>query len=355
MSLIRFQEYDGAFSVDEMEFYKRMSSSEEDIVAICGTLVSGIGNKYSDFDVHVFCRERPKLTAAHFDNHDWVSSGDGIWVSPGEIPENSKLRGTWDFWDELDRSIDIKYWEMNEIKETCSDFHQRYVDSTKDLGFMKHSDFSTYGIGDSTLFAKLFEALVVLNADKFDDIISPFSKEQYCYLAYRYHTPVYDDFRDILGAYKSGDMDTTISFLRQYCENVAWSFSHLLMSPNTNRKWVSALVSRWPAPYLELSKIYQQSLNSNLKNLDEKKEYIRRMLNWSDDIFSKSIDILETIDTFVSPREIDDFWRSNLIERAGKKITSEQSKQEYIWYSRLGRKDAVRLSTFLEIEYDESK
>lgn len=44
----------------------------KDGVVIAGTIVEGIGNHLSDFDVYVLCEERPKLQNINPKRHHWV-------------------------------------------------------------------------------------------------------------------------------------------------------------------------------------------------------------------------------------------------------------------------------------------
>lgn len=326
--------------ISKNDFLNHAGADENSTVLVCGTLVSGIGNVQSDFDIHVFCEQRPLITKEHFSKHDWICDDEGKWVEETTFTEGQRLKSTWDFWDKLETSIDIKFWTYSEIEELCAEYKTKCDAAKLNLGFMRKTDFLQYGIGDGTAFAKIFSGICIQNEERFKALTRIFELEDYCYLAYRYHVPLYDDFRDIVGAWRSNDLEAAVVFARIYFELTCWSFSHVFGDPNTNRKWISSMTKYWNAPYLEFGEDFRKIYFSRVDTDDAKKRFITEAITWSDKAFSLLITEMKKRPKYHNLDDMEVFLKQKILHGGGKS-TELQSKVEWDWYKRLFSNDFV--------------
>lgn len=334
MENIRFKEGQRAVELPVSDLLAQVTHSDGDIVVLCGTLVTGYGNANSDFDVHVFCDELPIVEPHHFDVNDWISNDQGQWLDRATLQPGQRMKGLWNFWDDVKRAVDVKYWLVDEYQAYLQTFRDRYDDAIQKLGYLRSSAYGLYGIGDNTALAKIFEGRCALGGDRFDAVNSILSKDQYCYLAYRYHLPTYDDFRDAAGAFVSEDYDNAVAFARKYAELTGWAFSHLLGNPNTNRKWVLEMVKRWPAPYDSLSARFVELYFRGLPDVEARRRFVLDVVALCDEILAASVPLQRQNPAFDFVDETRAFWAAKLGQDAEAGVRSEQLRLEYDWYAR---------------------
>lgn len=323
-----------SMDIPRSDFISHTGTDPLSTVLLCGTLINGLGNIQSDFDMHVFCDQRPLITKEHFSKHDWICDDEGNWVEESTFVEGRRLKSTWDFWDKLETSIDIKFWTYPEIESLCKDYKSRANAARINYGFMRKTDYLQYGIGDGTAFSKILSGKCIQNEEGFLRIKEIFSLEEYCYLAYRYHVPVYDDFRDIVGAWRSGDLESAAVFARIYLELTCWSLSHVLGDPNTNRKWISAMTKQWGPEYKTLGENFRRIYFSPVDTTESRVKFVTDAVSWADEAFSVMIPEMKSRDQFHNLDEMGLFLEQKIMG-GGSKSTSLQSAVEWNWYRRI--------------------
>lgn len=332
--------------MNSREFTSDIKTTDDSVVLVCGSLITGYGNSNSDFDIHVFNVEKPTIKKTDFAVNDWIVNEHSEWVDLATFKPDQKMKGTWNFSDKYKSALDVRYWTFDEFAETLAEYEERYKSACVDLGFIRTPQLMLYGIGDSTALAKIFQGVCIRGHDKFSGISSGFGLEHYCYLAYRYHAPTYDEFRDIAGAFLSRDYDNALEFCRIYLELCAWSFSHILLNPNTNRKWIPMMVRNWPDNYQSFSDRYIELYNRATDTTEKKISYILDGVTLADDIFRAAYIEQITNPVFNKVEEVKAFW-SNKLMGVNNEMT-EQSKLEYDWYSRLFTDDFLPADKLIE-------
>ncbi len=320
--------------IPKSDFVRKTRATSQDCVIVSGTLISGIGNIQSDFDVHVFCRERPLITEEMFDEHDWICDDNGQWVDRQSFMKGARLQATWDFWDKLESSIDVRYWTLEEINALRDESQSEYNEVKKTLGMVRRMDYMIYGLGENTALTKILSGRVIQNKAMFDEIFSEFGLKEYCYMASRHHTTVYDDFRDISGAWRSGDFDAAVSFARIYTELTAWCVSHTFGDPNTNRKWILPMTKFWPKRAEQLGADFRGIFLADFSTTEKKKKFVVDCIEWCDKAFLVMLQETSERSEYHDAEEMAKFTQDKLLA-SPTKASFEQSKVEYEWYRRL--------------------
>ena len=329
-------------------FLSQISVPEDSSVIVAGTLINGYGNKYSDFDVHIFCSNRRVIAPEDFQTHDWIVNGDEEFVELTTLRYNQTLAEAWKYWEEENKILDVRYWTYDDFEILLKEFALIYEEVSRDLGYIRTPGTSEFGIGDYTTFSKIFEGVILQGRDKLEGLFSIFDRPKYCYLAYRYHLPTYDDFKDIVGALGSDDVDNATVFARNYVELAAWSFSHLLRNPSTNRKWVLETVKNWPIDHHDIAEDYIHLYFLGQNDDSAKRRYVLRALQLADEIFLRSVSLQRSHSVFDRLAESEQYWRQKLIGKNQDRPTNHHSEMEFEWYKRIFSEDFLPSEQLIE-------
>ncbi|HLO76002.1 MAG TPA: hypothetical protein VK196_06045 [Magnetospirillum sp.] len=316
-------------------FLATLPHHPSDDVFLCGSLVEGLGNEHSDFDVYVVTDAYPRLRDGTFFTGRMCRTLKGEWVFGATLPPDAEVGEVLDLHAVGGRCVHITYMARADIARRFDDIEQRYAGARQDLGDIRDERYDEYGIGDRTMVHKLLAGRR-LHAGAWDGRIG-FSElaGKYAYLAYRYHNASWDIALDISGAWFSGDMDLCVHFTRRFMEYCAWGFSHLLGFTNTNRKWIVALVKRWPEPHASLARTFMDLYFGDVRTAQRQQDFVAAALDWTDRVFAAGVDVQRSTPQAPPPEE----WKAYFLDMFVRiQDPSALQIREYLWSLRLVQK-----------------
>ena len=271
-----FSYLDGALVISAEDILKKAAVKDDDIVVLSGTLVEGIGNRHSDLDIYVICKEKPSAEAIGGRNFVGLSQDGNV----GQI---------YDYLDDVGFGFDVEYFTFDEIealKAKIDAFHARACSSSKILR-------PRLELAEDDAIHKFHVGTVLQGKDAFARLLPPSTFEKIAFVMYRNRTGGYPEVKDMMGAWASGDIDTCIQVTQMYLTEQASGLCHLLGSTNTKPKWVFANLKRLPAEFSEIGERTRAWLLGD-KSTDAKgREAILQACDLIDDIFQAGGSILE--------------------------------------------------------------
>jgi len=324
------------FNIDTKDILQRIYASEDSTIVICGTLITGYGNRYSDLDVHVITEKPIPITQTVFEHNEWVQDYDGNYLKSFSLQNNSFLKSSWNYWQKFGFAVDVKYWSHCSLKKLLDKMQFDYDYAQNNVGYLRFPQYMVYGIGDNTVLSKIYDGMVIKSANqKYYEIIKRFDRSKYCYLAYRYHMPSYNEYRDIIGSFLDKDYTNSVRMTENYSELAMWSFSHLLGYVTTNRKWIMEVVDRITPDFGSIAAEYK-ALNYMEKTTDRNKiDYIKRSLNLVDDIFRQSFIVKQKDPTVYNTNILKIYWNEKKMIFDKKFIDVKNYSQfEFEWHKR---------------------
>ncbi|MBD9490496.1 hypothetical protein [Ensifer sp. ENS11] len=220
----------GQLQISRDEILRRCGPAHGDIVILSGTLVEGIGNKHSDIDVYVICDKLPPVR--HTGEHSFFVEQDG------------GLRTFVDYIREDGFAFDVEYYTRSEVeamKEGVFDLYRLARERTKTLRKKlppSHED----------ALHKMQVGIAVTGGTEFAQLFSAEFWKQLSFVQYRNRTGGYPEFKDVMGTWGSGDLDTSLLVCTMFLMDQAAGLCHLAGSTNAKPKWVLQNLKNLPEP-----------------------------------------------------------------------------------------------------------
>ncbi len=319
---------DGRIRMPLASLLRHVHAEAEDLVVVAGSLIEGIGNWTSDFDIYVFSdTRRTEFPAA--EHHRRYDSKEKV--------------GTFDFMDDFSFSVDVYYHSHAELQELTARMREQYrqrMQRTK----VAAADLPKY---HQKLAHRLFDSLVVQGERKLLDALAGLTRAQYGYVAYRQYACPYPDFRDIVGSWRLPDLDTCVYQARHFLRWQMMAFTHLNGNVNMNEKWVFQLAKRLPPQHAALAERFMQATFGACASDSDKRATVIACLDTCDALFDAARPILDRHPDFLSCDKAQALTRS---EREGYSRWHSEVGLEFAFRSRLFTAGLPPLRDFLPEE-----
>jgi hypothetical protein len=307
---------DGRVEMPMRDLLGHVHADEADIVLIGGTLIEGIGNWTSDFDIYVITNQRRGNFPIHEHHRTYTTK--------------EKVSGTFDFMEDYSFTVDVYYRELQEFENLILRMKEEYQECRH-----RTKIFASRMPDHNKKFAhRLFDARVVQGEERFKEIFIGITREEYCYVAYRQVTCAYPEFRDIVGSWRDGDLDTCSYLARTFLRRQVLGFTHLNGNINMNDKWAVKLARRLPDRFRPLGDRFVELLNRGIAGDGQKRRLILDCLDLADDIFAASQPLLDADPAFQPCSE-------------GREITAAERARYDRWHPELTREFAYRSRLFM--------
>jgi hypothetical protein len=307
---------DGRVSLPVRELLKHVHATDRDIVLISGTLIEGIGNWTSDFDIYVIVDQRRDGFPTERHHRTYATKG--------------KVSGSFDFMDGYSFTVDVYYRERAELAKLVEKMRAEYAERRYRTKIMP----SKMPDHDQKFAHRLFDMILVQGEEEFRRIFTGITRDEYCYVAYRQVTCAYPEFRDIVGCWRDGDLDTGCYHARTFLRRQMLGFTHLNGNINMNEKWTVKLAKRLPARFRPLGQRYVELQNRGAGSDGEKRRLIVDCLDLVDDIFAASRRLLNANPAYLTCAEAAD-------------VTARERAQYTRWHPELTREFAYRSRLFM--------
>ncbi|MFD0707433.1 hypothetical protein [Photorhabdus akhurstii] len=279
-----------------------------DAAFLGGSLIEGTGNRYSDIDVHVvtetLLREKEIEPKRHY---RVLSSSRSILT--GKTPEDdvflihTVIPGS-------HVKVDIEYRTIQEIERLASVVQETFDYAVRSLVLLtKYMDNR-----NMAFIHRLFNSIELCGVDRLDGLRQQIGKHRFEYLMYRWKASDFSVLLDLLGAWESKDWIRCADMARENMVTQFQAYTHLCGNTHYHRKWIMTYAKR----YIEYSPLFQRFLTLIMASCgttpESQKAYILATIDFVDDVFEASHEILRIERSFPSGNAacalIDEYFRS---------------------------------------------
>jgi hypothetical protein len=274
------------------EIRNKIYSSADDCIVIAGTIIEGIGNSLSDFDVYVIGNDKPSFAEIKASEHHWVYAGDDN--SSVTTDSTGKVHQIFDYIGAENYAWDTEYWTAGEVGSLLQRVHEDYARLSKH-GFRA----GTLGSKTADFLHKILAGLKLQNAPKFEKLVSKLNVAELCYVLYRQYAGGYPYFRDISGAWHAGNLDLAVFGTREHVYDQVMSLTFLELLTNSKLKWLFDKVSMLPSGSRRVAETFVTFNNMPARNDGEKREFVLAGLDLIDLVFDRNRILLDSRPEFL--------------------------------------------------------
>jgi hypothetical protein len=219
--------------VDPDLVLSKLSPQEDSVVILSGTLIEGIGNSHSDLDVYGFAPHLPDAGAAR---HNF------------SVVEEDKLGQFYDYIDDSGLGFDVEFYTYLELSEIIGSMDQLYARAKASTKLLR----AQLPHEEEDLIHKLLVGQILKGDRAHLSVDFENLRDRFCFLKYRNLVGGFPEFKDVRGAFTSGDCDTALFTMRNYVSNQALGMTCLIGDSNPKVRWLSRKLKRLPPPLRDL-------------------------------------------------------------------------------------------------------
>jgi hypothetical protein len=225
----------GRVRVDAADLLSHGRAESRDVVILSGTLLEGIGNLYSDLDLYIIGHELPPKGPDSLSMQ--VVREDGRVRRVNEILE-----------DTANIVLDVQYYTFRELATLARSLDELYAESRRNSRIFRkalHPD-------DEDLIHKLLTGTVLQDPTGRFNARESFNAGKFCFLKYRNEVCGYAEFRDLVGSWTDGDLDSCLYNIRSYLISQVSGAMFLAGNTNPRPKWFVRRLASLGEEYTEL-------------------------------------------------------------------------------------------------------
>lgn len=328
---------DGRVNVDQTFIDEQIYLREGDVAIAAGTLIEGIGNRFSDVDMYVFTDERRSCEDITYHKHHRVlsverdilnetSHGKQVFLIHTVVP-NSGVK------------VDVEFDTFSEVEATFAQAKGIYHYACNNLVLLT----KVLTVRQQNLIHRLFNCLVLRNQPRFHDLLTGISRWEYCYVAYRWSASDFSALLDLMGAWDKREIDRAVDLARENLIQQMSAYFHLLGSTNMRRKWLLTYLHQLTVPEALRLRFLDLFYMMGVGDLRSREQYVFHTLDLIDDIQEASREKLLENPVFPSGQAALDTLHSNCF---GSAATSDYAEVEFRYRSRV-YVEGVRPTRFL--------
>lgn len=316
----------GHVRVDQSFIDGQIYFRKGDVAIAAGTLIEGIGNKFSDLDMYVFTEERRSCEEIAYRQHHRVLSVDRDILS-----ETSRGKQVFLIHTVVPNSgvkIDVEFDTFAEVEALFDQVKSIYDYACNNLVLLT----KVLTVRQQNLIHRLFNCLVLRNEPRFQELLGGISRWQYCYVAYRWFASDFSVLLDLMGAWDKQEIDRSVDLARENLIQQMSAYLHLVGSTNLRRKWLLTYLHQLPVPDAIRFRFLNLFYMTGVTDRRSKEQFVFSTLDLIDEIQEASREKLLDNPYFPSGRAALDTLHANCF---GSAATSDYGETEYRYRSRV--------------------
>lgn len=276
----------GRVVVDPFELLGRSRATDQDVVVLSGTLLEGFGNLYSDLDLYVIGEHLPTKGAEV--PATLVIREDGCVRRINETLEES-----------ANILLDVQYYTFRELETLARSLRTLYLESLQGTQIYRKALHPE----DEDLIHKLLTGRTLQDGAGRFDARKTFDPGTFCFLKYRNEMGGYAEFRDLVGSWTAGDLDTCLYNTRNYLISQVSGMMFLAGNTNPRPKWFVRRLASLDKNYSNLREGVMLWLDSARHTLPQKREAVQGACDLIDVAYRHCRNLLQTSPRYFSVEE----------------------------------------------------
>ncbi|MEP3296583.1 MAG: nucleotidyltransferase domain-containing protein [Pseudophaeobacter sp.] len=253
-----------------------------DTAFVGGSLVEGVGNSYSDIDVHVLV-DRPLMSQEiDIDSHYRVLSPSRSILQDGDVDQEVFLIHT--LVPETHIKVDVEYRTYEDFDRMVARIHAIFDYAVQSpLLLTKDIDHR-----EKAFLNRIFNSVALANETRLQMLCDKIGKERLTYLLYRWNASDFSKLIDLIGACEKSEYDRGCDLARERLITEFQAYLHLCGCTNFNRKWLLTYAAKLPVDADLLTRFKRLFLVDGYDLVHRPEEYIRATVDLVDDIMLAS-------------------------------------------------------------------
>jgi hypothetical protein len=253
-----------------------------DAAFVGGSLIEGIGNQYSDVDVHVITTDLLHEREIDSKQHYRVLSPDRSILN-GLSPDrdvfliHTLIPGT-------HVKVDIEYRTWREVEKMAAAVRETFDYAVRSLVLLT----KYMGARDMAFIHRLFSSTSLAGDGSLDGLRESIGRSRFEYLMYRWKASDFSVLLDVLGAWDEGDMFRCLDLARENMVTQFQAYTHLCGNTNYHRKWIITYARRTGVEQTLLERYLELLSSGGGSDGDSQRAYVLDTLDFVDEIFEAS-------------------------------------------------------------------
>lgn len=260
---------------------------DDDAAFVGGSLIEGIGNSYSDVDVHVVTESLLLEQDIDPTLHYRVLSPDRT-ILTGRTPQaevfliHTVVPGS-------DVKVDIEYRTLNDVERLAKTVRETFDYATRSLVLLT----KYLPARDMAFIHRLFHSQTLAGESVLARLRDEIGEARFRYLMYRWKASDYSVLLDILGAWEDGDWIRCVDMARENMVTQFQAFTHLMGNTNYHRKWILSYARRLSCDLPLLDRYISLLTAGSGSTADEQRAFILATIDFVDELFNASSVLLQ--------------------------------------------------------------
>ncbi|MFV8907666.1 hypothetical protein ABQ333_20765 [Serratia fonticola] len=267
---------------------------KSDAAFIGGSLIENTGNNYSDVDVHVITETLLREKDIELGRHYRVLSSDRSILTGSKPSEDVFLIHTVVPGSHV--KVDIEYRTLVDIEKLAAKVRETFDYAVQSLVLLtKYMDNR-----EMAFIHRLFNSIDLCGDDSLNRLRHQIGKHRFEYLMYRWKASDFAVLLDLLGAWEREDWVRCADMARENMVTQFQAYTHLCGNTHYSRKWIITYAKRYTNE-VSLFERYITLLMANCGlSSESQREYILSTIDFVDEIFKASHEILKLEPSFPS-------------------------------------------------------
>lgn len=265
-----------------------------DSAFVGGSLIEGIGNRYSDVDVHVICESLLREREIDVLRHYRVLSPDRTILTGAQPDANVFLIHT--LIPGTSIKVDVEYRTESDVEQLADTIGGVY-----DYALQSPILLTKYlPVRELAFVHRLFAAKDIFGTSSLDALREKIGLHRFLYLMYRWKASDYAVLIDLLGAWENDELDRCVDLARENAVTQFHAYTHLLGNSNYHRKWILPYAKRHGVSEAIMERFVSLLLGRMLNDDAEKRGYVLESLDFVDAIFEATSTVFRTVPHYPS-------------------------------------------------------
>ncbi len=309
-------------------------------IVIAGSLVTGFGNSRSDLDAYVIGETLPlarEVDLKQYDFHSTVSPDGTVAERDDDTHPDSQVKEVFKYSNGGLGPVHITFMTASQLTRQRDRIEEVFARAAATVDYMRGYDTADFGYTPFVFMGKLLQGECLANPELFESMLGEEIRSKFCFISYRYKCPTYVEMNDAVGSWEAGDFLMAALFSKIVLESFCWSLSLLTLDTNTNPKWVTKSVTRWPERYKKLSRTCLSLLLGDISSEATQKAFTLKALDTVDELIRACVREQDANPVMPKSSSLLALFNEYFVGR----LTKDANQQDYDWEKRVYGADSI--------------
>lgn len=298
-----------------------------DFAFLAGSLVEGIGNRFSDVDMYVITKQLRSAQEIDLSRHYRAIGPDRSLVSDNASTGPISVLHTLIPGSSV--KLDIEFKTHDELNELASQVERLFDYACGHLVLLT----KTMSWRERAFLHRIFHAVPVADADALQHARAKIDQRRFRYLLYRWKASDFSELLDLLGAWEGEEWERCVDLAREHAVNQFQALTHLMGNTHYDRKWLLRYANMTGVETRLLAAFRLLLLSGPGTDPCEMRRYVLSAIDFCDEVYRCCKPLLEHFCGIpagaAAMQMLDDYYRSSAGAYSGMEIAYRKRPYGY--------------------------